>query len=347
MSNDFYSEANHAAFHIFELGDFALQRGGTLPDCKLAYATAGELNATKDNAILFPTAFSCTSGSLQHYIGEGLALDPKKYFIVIPNQLGNGLSSAPNNTAAPYAGAAFPALDIADDVRAQHRLLREQWGISELRLVVGWSMGAQQTYEWAVRYPRLVRAAAAIAGTAKVTPHDALYVDTFCAALKSDPLWNGGAYGERTVKEGLQRLAGVFALMGVCPEFYKQELWRRIDIKSYEDFLTHFWEKWFAPMDANVLLCMADKWKNGDVSLPYGGDLGEALGRITARTTVIAYAHDMFIPEQDCRFEQRLIPNSKLEVLDSLWGHFTTLGLFEEDFKRINAILKELLAAVE
>ena len=344
MSNNFYNEKNHGHYEIFNLGNFELQRGGSLPNCKLAYATAGELNAEKNNAILFPVMFSGTSGSLQHYIGKGLALDPEKYFIVIPNQLGNGLSSSPNNTEAPFNAASFPLLDIADDVRAQHQLLTKHFGINELQLVVGWSMGAQQTYEWAVRYPDMVRRAAPIAGTAKVTPHDALYVNTFCEALKSDPVWNNGDYADNTVKDGLQRLAHIFALMGVCPEFYKQQLWQKIDIKSMDDFLTGFWEKWFAPMDPNVLLCMADKWKNGDVSIPYGGDLSKALQRITARTTVIAYSEDMFIPKQDCCFEQAMITDSKIEVLDSLWGHFTTLGLFEEDFKRINEILGNLLS---
>ena len=345
LNNEFYSKENHKEFELFELGDFQLERGGLLPDCRLAYATFGKLNEAGDNAILFPVMFSGTSGSLQHFVGKDLALDPDRYFIIIPNQLGNGLSSSPHNTPAPHGMSSFPALDIADDVRAQHRLVTEHLGVRTLALVLGWSMGAQQTYEWAVRYPDVVRRAAPIAGTARVTPHDALYVETFCEALRSDPAWNGGEYTEpHTVETGLRRLARVFALMGVSSEFYKQELWKKIGISSREEFLTGFWEKWFLPMDPNALLCMADKWKNGDVSAPYGNDLARALGRITARTTVIAFSEDLFIPERDCRAEQALIPGSSLEVLDSLWGHFTMLGLFEEDFGRINKVLKELLA---
>ena len=346
LDNDFYSAENHGAFETFDLGDFPLQRGGLLPDCKLTYATHGELNAAKDNAILFPLMFSGTSGSLAHYVGEGLALDPARYFIVFPNQLGNGLSSSPHNTPAPHGMSSFPALDVADDVRAQHRLMTEHFGIGELQLVLGWSMGAQQTYEWAARYPDMVRRAAPIAGTARCTPHDALYVDTFCDALKSDPAWDGGEYAEaHAVETGLRRMARVFALMGASSEFYKQELWRRIDVASVDDFLTGFWEKWFLPMDPNALLCMADKWKNGDVGALADGDLRQALSRITARTTVIAFSEDMFVPLRDCRAEQEMVPGSKLEVLDSPWGHFTTFGLFEEDFKRMNAILGDLLAS--
>ena len=346
LKNDFYTKENHQEYEVFNLGDFALTRGGSLPDCKIAYATLGTLNPARDNAILFPVMFSGTSGSLQHYIAPGLALDPDKYFIVIPNQLGNGLSSSPHNTPAPHGMSSFPKLDIADDVCAQHRLLNEHFNIEQLQLVVGWSMGAQQTYEWAVRFPDMVRRAAPIAGTARTTPHDRLYVDTFCEMLKSDPAWNNGEYTDSAeVKEGLRRLAHIFALMGVSTEFYQQKLWDKIGLSSLDDMLENFWEKWFAPMDPNALLCMANKWRNGDVSVPYQGDLAAALSRITAKTTVIAFTEDMFIPARDCQAEQRLIKGSKFETLDSLWGHFTTMGLFEEDFKRINDILKELLAS--
>jgi homoserine O-acetyltransferase len=35
--------------------------------------------------------------------------------------------------------------------------------------VLGWSMGAEQTYEWAVRFPDMVKRALPFAGTAKTT----------------------------------------------------------------------------------------------------------------------------------------------------------------------------------
>lgn len=346
LNNDFYSAAEHGEFETFDLGDFSLERGGSLPNCKLTYATHGELNADKSNAVLFPHMFSGTSGSLKHYVGDGLPLDPAKYFVVFPNQLGGGLSSSPHNTPAPHGMSAFPALDIADDVRAQHRLLREQFGIEELQLVLGWSMGAQQTYEWAVRYPDMVKRAAPIAGTARVTPHDAMFVEAFCAALKSDPAWAGGDYAEpHAVETGLRRMARLFALLGASSEFYKQEAWKRAGFESLEAFQTNFWEGWFLRMDPNALLSMADKWHNGDVAAPHNGDLQAALGRVSAKVCVIAFAEDMFVPARDCRAEQEMIKGSTLCELDTLWGHFGMFGLFEEDFKAINGALAKLLAS--
>jgi homoserine O-acetyltransferase/O-succinyltransferase len=87
------------------------------------------------------------------FVGEGRPLDPSRYFIILPGQFGNGFSSSPSNTPLPDDRGAFPHVTIGDDVRAQHRLVTEQFGINELQLVLGWSMGAEQTYEWAVRYP--------------------------------------------------------------------------------------------------------------------------------------------------------------------------------------------------
>ena len=48
-------------------------------------------------------------------------------------------------------------------------------------------MGAEQTYEWAVRFPDMVKRALPFAGTAKTTPHDYIFVRSHEDALKSDP----------------------------------------------------------------------------------------------------------------------------------------------------------------
>ena len=135
IANPFYSQELHGPFELHDLGDFALEDGGTIRGCKLAYSTFGKLNAAKDNAILVTTWYSGTNKIMEQvYVGEGHALDPSKYFIVIVNQIGNGLSSSANNTAFPAGMASFPAVRIGDDVRAQHKLLTEKFGIQSLAL---------------------------------------------------------------------------------------------------------------------------------------------------------------------------------------------------------------------
>ncbi len=346
LDNEYYTQDQHGPYKFFQLGDFQLESGGVLNKAELAYAVHGHLNEAKDNAVLFTIMFSGTSKNMEHYIGSGKALDPNKYCIILPNQIGGGLSTSPHNIDGPQSMSGFPAISIGDDVVAQHRLLTEQFGISELQLVTGWSMGAQQTYEWAVRFPDMVKRAVPIAGTAKCTPHDFLYVDNFCEALLSDPAYGMGNYsGPHACELGLKRLAHVFAMMGLSTEFYKQQLWERLGFDSMHAMLEGFWEAWFKPMDPNALLIQARKWQTGNCSTHTNGNLAAALEKISAKTHVIAFEEDMFIPVRDCEYEQKMISNSKLVVIPSLMGHFSMLGLFEEDFQLINENLSSILAS--
>ena len=346
IDNEYYSEENLGPHEYLELGDFSLIQGATLKDAKLAYRTHGTLNANKDNAILFPHMWSGTSKSMEIFIGEDRPLDPSKYFIILPGQFGNGFSSSPSNTPAPHNMGAFPNVMIGDDVVAQHRLVTEVFGIEELQLITGWSMGAEQTYEWAVRFPDMVKRAAPFAGTAKTTPHDYIFVRAHENALKSDPAWNGGFYTEpNAVEVGLKRHAEVWSVMGLCPEFYKQEAWRKIGFSSLDEFLTGFWEAYFLPMDPNNLICMAWKWRHGDVSLHTDGDLAAALGRIKAKTFVMPFGNDMFFPPADCKAEADLIPNSEFRLIDSLWAHFAMFCMTDDDKQAIDDNLRDLLAS--
>ena len=65
------------------------------------------------------------------------ALDPRNYFIIVPNMLGNGLSSSPSNTPAPNDMARFPNVTLYDNVTLRHRLVTEKFGIGKIKLVVG------------------------------------------------------------------------------------------------------------------------------------------------------------------------------------------------------------------
>ena len=141
INNDYYSQNVHGPYELHDVGNLALEEGGTIRGCQLAYAAFGRLNAAKDNAILIPTWYSGTNKIIEQvYIGTGRALDPGKYFIIIVNQLGNGLSSSPHNTPPPAGMGNFPHVRIADDVRVQHKLVTEKFGLASLALVVGGSM---------------------------------------------------------------------------------------------------------------------------------------------------------------------------------------------------------------
>jgi homoserine O-acetyltransferase len=241
--------------------------------------------------------------------------------------------------------ANFPHVRIGDDVRSQHRLVTEKFGIDSLALVVGGSMGAQQTYEWAVRYPDMVRRAAPIAGTARNTVHDFLFGETLVDGITSDPGFNKGFYASPSdVREGLLRHAKMWAVMGWSTEFFQENRHKALGFSSLDDFIINFMYAYFAPMDPNDLLCMAWKWQRGDVSRMTGGDLRAALGRITAKTFVMPMSTDMFFPPADCQREWRLIRDAEFRPIETIDGHLALFGADAGAIAQLDRNLAELLA---
>ncbi len=276
----------------------------------------------------------------QVYVGKGRALDPEKYFIVIMNQIGNGLSSSSHTQNTSN----FPNVQIGDDVRAQHHLLTEKFAINSLALVVGGSMGAQQSYEWAVRYPGMVKRAAPIAGTAKTTPYNTIFTQAIIDSINSDPAWQGGRYAVSIdVQLGLQRLAKLFTLMGWSAEFFNKERWRALGFSSMDEFITDFMIAYFAPMDPNNLLCMAKKWQQADVSNGRGDNLQAVLSGIKAKVFVLSIESDLLFPPADCEAEHKMIPGSEHHVLQTTDGHFAIFGTDAAFVEQVDGHLKTLL----
>jgi len=344
MGADYYTAAVQGPHQHFELGPWELEGGDTLPDARLAYRTHGSLNAAKDNAVLFPHMYSGTSAAMEGLVGEGRALDPSRYFIILPDQLGSGLSSSPSNTPAPFDRGRFPAVTIGDDVRAQHRLLTEQFGITSLHAVLGWSMGGQQAYEWAVRHPDMVPRAGVFAATAKTPVQNRLFIDLHSELLRSDPAFADGFYTDSDdVRLGLSRHAMAFAAMSTTYRFFRDEVWRQLGFASVEEFTLGFMRGHFQPMDPNNLLCQAAKWRDADVSRHTGGDLAAALGRITAKFFAFPFGGDLFFPVEDHEADVAMIGDARLRVIDSPLGHFTMFGLLPEDVAAIEDALAEVL----
>jgi homoserine O-acetyltransferase len=333
-------------YEVFSAGDVKLQRGATLRDCKLAYKTFGKLNAAKDNVIVYPTWYSGQHHDNEWLIGKGMALDPDKYFIIIPNMLGNGLSSSPSNTPAPYDRARFPNITLCDNVRLQHRLITEVFGIERIKLVVGWSMGAQQTYQWGCLFPDMVERIAPFCGSARTAPHNFVFLEGVKAALTADDAWANGWY-EKPPTKGLRAVGRVYAGWGLSQPFYMQELWRQMGYSSLEDFLVAFWEGFFLPKDANNLLAMLWTWQNGDISDNelYGGDFAKALGAIKARAVVMPGEMDLYFPVVDNMREVEKMPNARCVPIPGVWGHFAGGGANPVDTGFIDEQLKQLLAS--
>lgn len=331
-------------YKIFELGDFALQSGATLRNAKLAYKTYGTLNADKSNVIVYPTWYSGQHYDNEWLIGEGMALDPQRYFIIIPNMIGNGLSSSPSNTPQPYNKARFPNVTFYDNVRAQHALVTEI-GIEKIALVVGWSMGAGQTYQWGISYPEMVERIFPFCGSAKTSLHNVVFLEGVKAALQADVAWKGGWYDEPPTT-GLRAVGRVYAGWGLSQAYYREKVYLQQGYSSLEDFLVEFWEGFFLKKDANNLLTMLWTWQNGNIGNTPGfeGNFEKALSAIKAKAIVMPAEMDLYFPPEDNEYEVKFMPNAEFRVIKSVWGHFAGGGVNLVDTQFIDESLKELLA---
>ena len=224
---------------IFDAGDVVLQSGRTFPAMKIAYKTWGRLDADRSNVIVYPTSFSAQHHDTQWLIRPGGALDPERYFIVIPNLFGNGLSSSPSNTLWPLTGDRYPNVTYLDAVRVQQRLLAEVFGVERVRMVYGWSMGAMQAYHWASAFPDRVERIAVVCGSARCAPHNAVFIEGVRAALTADPAYLDGAFTARPVR-GYRAMGRLYAGWAMSQEFYREELWRTIGFSSQHGSIRHW-----------------------------------------------------------------------------------------------------------
>jgi homoserine O-acetyltransferase len=329
------------ALQTFEAGEVLLESGVRLPDVRLVYKTYGTLNANRDNVIVAPTHYAGQHTDTAWLVGEDKALDPDRYFIVIPNMLGNGLSSSPSNKPPPFDGPRFPRITLADNVRLQHRMLTEGLGVTRVQMVVGFSMGAQQAYHWGALFPEIVARIAPICGSARTARHNFVFLEGLKAALTADGGFAGGDYATPPVT-GLKAFARVYAGWMFSQAFYREKIDQlQMGAPDLQTFLA-FLEGHFLARDANDLLTMLDSWQTADISA--GGDLGAALGAIPARALVMPCETDLYFPVADNAAEVAAMPSAELRPIPSIWGHMAASGLNPVDAAFIDAALRDLLA---
>jgi homoserine O-acetyltransferase len=334
------------SYETHNFGRVKFQSGDELHDCVVAFKTYGQLNERKDNAVLFPTWFAGDHRHNEWLIGPGKALDPGRYFIICPSLLGNGLSSSPSNTAT--SSKRFPRVTIYDNVRLQHRLITQQLGIERLALVVGSSMGALQTFQWAALYPNMVERIAPICGAARCARHTWVFIEGVRAALTADSAFQDGWFRDRPAR-GLRAMARVYAGWGFSQAFYRAQLDREsLGFSSLEQFIVNFWERAFEDQDANNVRAMLWTWQNADISANevFQGNYEQALRAITAKAVLMPSQTDLYFPPEDNALDVPHMPNAKLDPIPSVWGHFAGgLGLNRADVDFIDSRLRELLAS--
>jgi homoserine O-acetyltransferase len=336
------SAGDDAHRRTYALGDFRLESGVVLPNAKLAYATFGTLNAQRDNAILIPSWYGSDHHGYDFLIGAGRALDPAKYFLVATEMFANGFSSSPSNTPSPFAGASFPSIAIRDNVEAARRLLTSELGVTHLRAIVGFSMGAQQAFQWAVSYPDFVTAIVPYCGTAKTYPHGVVRLEGAISALTADAAFDDGHYTSPP-KKGLAAWSRHWAGWVWSQEWWRRELfkpqWSTVDevlaSRTARD----------AVRDPNNLISQARTWQHHNVGDTHGfnADHERALASIKARVLYMPGETDLYFPIGDAKYESEFIMNVTLTPIPSLWGHSAGSGGNAADNEFINDQVRRFL----
>ena len=203
----------------FDAGDLTLQSGAVLPGAQLSWKAHGTLSPNRDNVIVYPTSYGAQHPDLEWLIGPDGVLDPTRWFIVICDMFGNGLSSSPSNTAD------YPSLvTIFDNVQTQRRALRELFGIDRVACVYGWSMGALQAYHWAALFPDAVDRIVVNCGVARTAVHNQVFLRSLMATLEAAPEHIGDGRFSVEPRAAKRAFGRIYAAWALSQDFYRAGL---------------------------------------------------------------------------------------------------------------------------
>ncbi|THH27534.1 hypothetical protein EUX98_g6659 [Antrodiella citrinella] len=317
--------------------------GGVLPDAITAYRTYGD---PKNPCIVFPTCFGAKIERQEYMIGPDKAFDPVRFFIVTFALFSNGESSSPSNTPAPYNGPYFPAVTYEDNVRAQCAVV-QSLGVKNVHTAVGFSMGAQQAYYWAVMYPDFVERFISICGSGRTSPHNYCFLEGPKIALSASVDFEEGHYTTNP-ERGVRAFGRAYSAWAYDGRYSDVNNW------IVDQWEHRFWPSW----DANDLLYLARTWQMADVSrldakstldpslrkeegtkardLTFG-DLYATLAGVKAKALIMPCKTDLYFTPEDNELEVKAMAHNqaKLAVIPSVWGHMAGGSSCAEDAKFI------------
>ncbi|MFZ0885269.1 MAG: alpha/beta fold hydrolase [Candidatus Acidiferrales bacterium] len=309
------AHGEQGAQQFAEFGDFKLQSGAVIHDFRLGYRTAGALNAEKTNAILWPTWLGGKSEGLLQFAGPGNVADTTKYFVVMVDAIGDGVSSSPSNSKT-QARLKFPEFTIRDMVEAEHRLATEVLGVKHVRAVVGVSMGGMQVFEWAVAYPDFMDVAVPMMGSPQSTSYDKLLWTAQIDALEMDPEWRDGN-GTKPMAAGFDVFSEIGSMANTSPAF-------RVAKTSPAEFAAFLAETRRSETSDAGGACDVIRQRQAIMALDVAGEFGvsleQAARRVRAKMLVIVSPEDHTVnPAPALAFAAAI--GAPVVTLDSACGH--------------------------
>ncbi len=319
----------------FALPSYTTVGGQAIKNVRIGYEMYGTLNPARDNVILICHFYSGNSHAAGKYkatdaapgywdaiVGAGKPVDTDKFFVISsdtlvnlnvkdPNTITTGPASINPDTGKPY-GMSFPIVTMRDFVNVQKALL-DSLGIKRLHGVMGASMGAIQSFEWAAAYPDMVERIVPVIGTAEMDAFGVGWLNVWAAPIMLDPKWNrGDYYGKEEPVEGLALAlktvtlharhygwaAKTFGRKWAAPEKDPAASW---DNKfAIEDTLDKVALARAKVSDANSFLYLAKA--NQLFVVGHKGSLEEGLRAIRARVLLVPAQSDLLLfPEHSKR----------------------------------------------
>jgi homoserine O-acetyltransferase/O-succinyltransferase len=303
----------------FALGDFAVEKGGVIKQARLAWQRFGTLNDKRDNLILYPSSYSARLADMSWLVTPQGILDPTRWCIVALGMFSNGESSGAAETPD------YPALvTVADNVRAQHRLVTEVFGVDKLAAVYGFSMGGMQAYHWAALFPEMVERAIVVCGSARTADHNKVFLSSLMRTLEAAPEHIGNGRFSSEPKLALTAFGHIYAGWGLSQDFYRAGLYKSVlGAPDLETFLRINWVERFSQCRAANLYAQAHAWFHGDISdnALYDGDLSRALRSIKAKVLLMPSETDLYFRVADNAAELTHLAKGALRPIPSIWGH--------------------------
>lgn len=308
-------------------GPFPLEKGGSLPQVRVAYRTWGR---PRPNATLVCHALTGSADADDWWadlFGPGRALDPERDFIVCANVLGGCYgTTGPTSRAAgafePYGGT-FPDVTIRDIVHAQAQLL-DRLSVETLDLVVGGSMGAMQVLEWALLYPDRVDAIAPIAAGPTQSAWCIALSEAQREAIKADSNYAGGRYALGAgPAQGLAAARSVAMISYRSPHNFAARFGRdemSDDAFAVQSYLRHQGDKLVNRFDANTYLTLIGAMDSHDLGRGRRS-AAAALASIKQPALVISVSSDGLYPHREVADMADLLPKAELRQIDAPHGH--------------------------
>jgi homoserine O-acetyltransferase/O-succinyltransferase len=311
------------------IGDFKLESGETIKDCRIGYRTFGKINADKSNAVLITTWAGGTTEQLKPSIAAGGLVDPTKYFVIAIDALGNGVSSSPSNSKS-QPRMKFPRFSLRDTVNTQHHLLTKILKLNHLRAIMGVSMGGMQTFQWLVSYPDFADKAIPIAASPQLAPYDLVHWQTQLDAITSDASWNNGNYAKnpaRSIEYGFGRI------LLTTPENFNQKMTRQ---KVLEEMTKARSET--EGFDANDKIRQTQAMMLLDITEKHGGSWERTADAIKSKVFIIVARLDHTVTPAPALNLAKLL-NAKTLILESDCGHLAPSC----EYQKVNLAVADFL----